>query len=249
MNVKVPEISEEQSVPDIEVYKREFPGKWDKYPIQYPSGTNNLKGSVLSGDEDKLLGVYVVDTVVRLLPEQERHLYVWSRQKPEWEEIRFTEQFRVKSPLLLHSDRAFLIFEDISGNPAFVGTKLNLYDFSAKSNKTIGYGYAAEVSPDRRKVVYCRSDGRGFNNVNYWDIDSRTVRVLFSYTEADPGDGTTIFYRWSSDSRVIYFSGRLRGFTKEASGGRISTENFFYRVAENRFMRFSSTNASDIKWK
>ncbi len=75
-------------------------------------------------------------------------------------------------------------------------------------------------SPDRMRVAYLTSENgllSGLHNIMVYDVaKGRSARVL-SLREADPGSGTSFFYRWANDSFALVITGESSGLRRARS--------------------------------
>lgn len=99
-------------------------------------------------------------------------------------------------------------------------------------------------SPDGKHVAFTTGGTSPFHNVVIMDPDTKQESVILSYRESDPGSGTSVWYRWSDDSKVLFIWGSCSSFTRRWSGTQIRLK-LIYIVPEKKLLsvEFSTLTA------
>ena len=108
------------------------------------------------------------------------------------------------------------------------------YDLREENWALISNGHLPEISPDRSKAIFWRSDDFAFHCLYVWDIQTGDIRPILSMSEADPGSGTSWDTRWSRDSKAFNLRGQCTGF--EDARGDYMEFDFIYLVSSGKLV-------------
>ena len=233
---KIPSITGENFYNELAQYNREFPGRWEKQ-IDLPKGSDGFTPQLLHADYDPNTGICV--GVAKWGKE-----YIFNPAQKKWAKGENLDDLGIGTVSIVYTNNTPFLLLSGKGlkEKGYENTKLYLYDLQTRALQFLACGLGCEVSPDRTKVAYYRCDGHGFNQLNLLDLTTGKITTLFTYAETDPGDGITIFHRWSNDSKVVFFSGRMSSF-KRSFYNSAEPVNLFYIVAEDRFLRYDGPPA------
>ena len=217
-------------------YYKEFPGRW-KRQIDFPRDLNGGRPDLLKGDYDSKSGMYVGVA-------EFGKVYLYDPIMKSWQQERALETYRILDAAIIRSNGVpvILVTGQEAGQIQYENMKLYAYNLNLQKLEFIMFGLDCEISPDKTKVAFDRYDGDGFNQINLWDIDMGEVKTLFSYSETDRGEGSSVFYRWSEDSKAIFFSGRISSFQKSFYNDPEKID-LLYLVTNGRFFQYSGPPA------
>ena len=181
--------------------------------------TNALRGEVMW--IDRLQGLYVVQTSEsKYWTTVRQRVFLCDSKGTRIEELDLHRLggLAVKDPKLVLKGPKPVILLTCWNTNNWTEMYIFAYDIGSKEFEKVCPGWGLEVSPDRKKIAFVRTDDDGFHSIHILNVDSFHIDTIMSLWEDDPGSGISFRYRWSPDSNALLIEGRHGGFTRKNQG-------------------------------
>lgn len=248
----VPEISPVlcsiSTVPDARRYAVEFAHPPESAPELavadhpepvLPFERSRIPGRILSARHDQVCSLWMIASYggENWMEDQRFHLY-FEKSAQLLEVTAVTDKGTLSEVFMLSGadcDRPLLLCEFTYRFNSSCN-ELWTYDLRGKHWKLISNGNSPELSPDRSKAKFWRSDDFAFHCLHVWDIQTGVIKPVLSLREPDPGSGTSWDSCWSQDSKAIHVVGDCSGFTQQ--GGDHRGFDLVYLVGAEKLVSF-----------